>query len=96
VPLFSYCSQRELAKVAKLANELELPAGHTLIHEDAEVTYSFFVLVDGEAASLRGTISMQTPSPRGYRGPGRPDFPACSKYWAMTKGLRRVALGSAY
>jgi hypothetical protein len=37
VPLFSYCSQRELAKVAKLANELELPAGHTLIHEDAEV-----------------------------------------------------------
>jgi hypothetical protein len=26
VPLFSYCSQRELAKVAKLANELELPA----------------------------------------------------------------------
>jgi hypothetical protein len=36
VPLFSHCSQRELAKVAKLANELELPAGHTLIHEDAE------------------------------------------------------------
>jgi hypothetical protein len=27
VPLFAYCSQRELAKVAKLANELELPAG---------------------------------------------------------------------
>ena len=25
----------------------------------------------------------------------RPDFP-CSKYWAMTKGLSRVALGSAY
>ena len=42
VPLFSYCSQRELAKVAQLANELELPAGHTLIHEDAEVAYSFF------------------------------------------------------
>jgi len=53
VPLFSYCSQRELAKVAKLANELELPAGHTLIHEDAEVAYSFFVLVDGEAEVRR-------------------------------------------
>ena len=53
VPLFSHCSQRELAKVAKLANELELPAGHTLIHEDAEVAYSFFVLVDGEAEVRR-------------------------------------------
>ena len=47
VPLFSYCSQRQLAKVAKVANELELPAGHTLIHEDAKVAYSFFVLVNG-------------------------------------------------
>jgi CRP-like cAMP-binding protein len=59
VPLFSYCSQRELAKVAKLANELELPAGHTLIHEDAEVAYSFFVLVDGEAEVRRRNGAMR-------------------------------------
>jgi CRP-like cAMP-binding protein len=58
VPLFSYCSQRELAKVAKLANELALPAGHTLIHEDAEVAYSFFVLVDGEA-EVRRTAALR-------------------------------------
>jgi len=54
VPLFSYCSQRELAKVAKVANELELPAGHTLIQEEAEVAYSFFVLVEGAAEVRRG------------------------------------------
>jgi CRP-like cAMP-binding protein len=53
VALFSRCSQRELAKIAKLANEVELPANHTLIHEDAEVAYSFFVLVDGEAELRR-------------------------------------------
>jgi len=63
VPLFSYCSQRELAKVAKLANELELPAGHTLIHEDAEVAYSFFVLVDGEAEVRRRNRRVATLGP---------------------------------
>ena len=63
VPLFSYCSQRELAKVAKLANELELPAGHTLIHEDAEVAYSFFVLVDGEADVRRRNRRVATLGP---------------------------------
>ena len=63
VPLFSYCSQRDLAKVAKLANELELPAGHTLIHEDAEVAYSFFVLVDGEAEVRRRNRRVATLGP---------------------------------
>jgi CRP-like cAMP-binding protein len=57
------CSQRELAKVAKLANELELPAGHTLIHEDAEVAYSFFVLVDGEAEVRRRNRRVATLGP---------------------------------
>ena len=63
MPLFSYRSQRELAKVAKLANELELPAGHTLIHEDAEVAYSFFVLVDGEAEVRRRNRRVATLGP---------------------------------
>jgi len=63
VPLFSYCSQRELAKVAKLANELQLPAGHILIHEDAEVAYSFFVLVNGEAAVHRRQRRVATLGP---------------------------------
>jgi CRP/FNR family cyclic AMP-dependent transcriptional regulator len=63
VPLFSHCSQRELAKVAKLANEVELPAGHTLIREDADVAYSFFVLVDGEAEVRRGNRRVATLGP---------------------------------
>jgi CPA1 family monovalent cation:H+ antiporter len=53
VPLFSHCSKRELSAVAKLAQELELPAGHTVIHEDATVAYSFFVLVEGGAEVRR-------------------------------------------
>jgi hypothetical protein len=63
VPLFSYCSQRELAKIAKVANELELPAGHTLIHEDEEVVYSFFVPVNGEADARRRNRRVATLGP---------------------------------
>jgi CRP-like cAMP-binding protein len=54
VPLFSHCSKRELAAIARLAHELDLPEGHTLIKEDARVAYSFFVLVDGGAEVRRG------------------------------------------
>ena len=53
VPLFSHCSKRELAAIARLAHELDLPEGHTLIKEDARVAYSFFVLVDGGAEVRR-------------------------------------------
>jgi CRP-like cAMP-binding protein len=49
VPLFAHCSKRELATVAKLANQVDLPARHTLIRENARVAYSFFVIVEGEA-----------------------------------------------
>jgi CPA1 family monovalent cation:H+ antiporter len=54
VPLFSHCSKRDLATVAKLANEVQLRAGHTLMKEDAKVAYSFFVLIEGAAEVRRG------------------------------------------
>ena len=53
VPLFSHCAKRELAAIARLAHELDLPEGHMLIKEDARVAYSFFVLVDGGAEVRR-------------------------------------------
>jgi CRP-like cAMP-binding protein len=53
VPLFPHCSKRDLAAVARLAHELDLPAGHTLINENARVAYSFFVLIDGGAEVRR-------------------------------------------
>jgi CRP-like cAMP-binding protein len=53
VPLFSHCSKRDLAAVAKLTHEVDLPAGHTLIHEDAPLACSFFVLMEGGAEVRR-------------------------------------------
>lgn len=47
VPLFSACSKRELGELSRLADELSLPQGTTLITEGKQ-GHEFFVLVDGE------------------------------------------------
>ena len=46
LPLFSECSQRELAAVAAIADEIHFPEGRTLIQEGA-VGREFIVVVDG-------------------------------------------------
>ena len=68
VPLFSNCSKRDLAAIAKLAHEVELPAGHTLIREDARVAYSFFVLMEGAAEVRRGDAIVARLGPGDFFG----------------------------
>jgi CRP/FNR family cyclic AMP-dependent transcriptional regulator len=46
VPLFSRCSKKELAEVAKLADEVDLREGKQLTRE-GETGREFFVLVEG-------------------------------------------------
>jgi CRP/FNR family cyclic AMP-dependent transcriptional regulator len=48
VPLFSQCSKRELAQVASLADEIDLPEGKQLIRE-GDRAREFFVLLEGTA-----------------------------------------------
>jgi CRP-like cAMP-binding protein len=52
VPLFERCSQRELAEIASLADELDLPAARDLTKEGAG-GWEFLILVDGEADVVR-------------------------------------------
>jgi CRP/FNR family transcriptional regulator, cyclic AMP receptor protein len=68
VPLFSNCSKRDLGAIARLAYEVELPAEHTLIRENTEVAYSFFVLIDGEAEVRRGDSTVATLGPGDFFG----------------------------
>jgi CRP/FNR family transcriptional regulator, cyclic AMP receptor protein len=49
VPLFSACSKRELAQIALIAEELDFPAGKTLIKQGVRGR-QFFVVVDGAVA----------------------------------------------
>src|SRR5262245_2605449 len=48
VPLFSRCSKKELAEVAKLADEIDFGPGKKLTRE-GESGREFFVIVDGGA-----------------------------------------------
>src|SRR2546430_12704080 len=53
IPLFDHCSKRELAGLARLVDELELPEGQTLARE-GERGKEFLVLADGIADVASG------------------------------------------
>jgi CRP-like cAMP-binding protein len=48
VPLLSACSDRELSRIASLADEIEVPSGRLLTRE-GDPGREFFVVVDGQA-----------------------------------------------
>ncbi len=52
VPLFEGCSKRELAEIASLADELDLPAGRELTHEGS-AGKELVILVEGEGEVTR-------------------------------------------
>ena len=53
VPLFSSASKSELAEIASIADEINLPAGKMLIKE-GDTGHEFFVLIEGTADVDRG------------------------------------------
>ena len=53
VPLFARCSKKELAEVAKLADEIDFGPGKELIREGA-IGREFFVLVEGTVDVRKG------------------------------------------
>jgi CRP/FNR family transcriptional regulator, cyclic AMP receptor protein len=52
VPLFASCSKQELQQIARIADELDVPAGKVLIRE-GERGREFFVLIEGEVEVRR-------------------------------------------
>jgi CRP/FNR family cyclic AMP-dependent transcriptional regulator len=67
VPLFSSCSRRELAEVAAITDEVDLPAGKELTRQ-GERGREFFVLVEGTAEVLRDGKSVNTLGPGDFFG----------------------------
>jgi CRP-like cAMP-binding protein len=54
VQLFSACTKSDLARIAKLADELEVPAGRVLMRQ-GELGHECFVVLSGKArVSFRG------------------------------------------
>jgi CRP-like cAMP-binding protein len=79
VPLFSECSQRELAEIAAIADEMRFSEGRTLIKEGA-VGREFIVVLDGSVEVRRG----------GRRLPVKGDATSFGEV-ALLTGARRTA-----
>jgi CRP-like cAMP-binding protein len=67
VPLFARCSRRELAEIASLADEIDIPEGSEIIRE-GERGREFFVLLDGEAVVRRKGRKLATLSAGDFAG----------------------------
>jgi CRP-like cAMP-binding protein len=67
VPLFAGCSKRELAEVASIADELDLPEGRLLTRE-GEPGHEFFVVLEGSAEVRRKGRKLDTLNPGDFAG----------------------------
>lgn len=62
VPLFTSCNRRELQKIARAADEVEIDAGRTVVEQDA-TGHEAFVIIEGEAAVIRNGVPVTTLGP---------------------------------
>jgi CRP-like cAMP-binding protein len=67
VPLFEECSKADLAKVARVADEIDLKEGKELIRE-GELARQFFILTDGWADVRRNGRKVNTLGPGDFFG----------------------------
>ena len=67
VPLFSSASKQELAEIASIADEIDLPEGRTVIKE-GDSGREFFVLIDGTAEVERGGKKVASIGPGDFFG----------------------------
>jgi CRP-like cAMP-binding protein len=67
VPLFAHCSRKDLASVAAIADEVDLPAGQELTRE-GDLGREFFVLVDGTADVTKDGTKVNALGPGDFFG----------------------------
>ena len=67
VPLFASASKSELAEIASIADEIDLPEGRVVI-EEGDSGREFFVLVEGSAEVERGGTKVATLGPGDFFG----------------------------
>jgi CRP-like cAMP-binding protein len=67
VPLFEQCSKSDLAKLARIADQIDVPEGKELIRE-GELARQFFILTDGSAEVRRGGRKVNTLGPGDFFG----------------------------
>lgn len=67
VPMFAGCKSDALEEIGKLADEVDVPDGYTLIHEGT-FGEQFFMIVDGRVRIDRGGQTITTMGPGQFLG----------------------------
>ena len=66
-PLFEGLSRKQLARIARVSDDLEVPAG-TVLCEEGSRGREFFVIISGEATVARGGKLLATVGPGDFFG----------------------------
>jgi CRP-like cAMP-binding protein len=67
LPLFSACSKRELQKIARAGDEIEVEAGRVVV-DQGEAGREAFVIIEGKAAVRRSDRKIATLGPGDHFG----------------------------
>ena len=67
VPLFAACSKKDLQRIARASDEVEIPAGRTLMSQ-GDVGRECFVLVEGKVRVERNGRKVASLGPGAYFG----------------------------
>jgi CRP/FNR family transcriptional regulator, cyclic AMP receptor protein len=67
VPLFASCTKKELAEIASIADEIDLPEGKVLM-EQGEQGREFFVLIDGTVDVIQDDRTVKSMGPGDFFG----------------------------
>ena len=67
VPLFAACSKKELAEIASIADEIDLPTGKVLMEQGGEGR-EFFVLIEGTADVIQDGRKVNSMGPGDFFG----------------------------
>ena len=67
VPLFSSCSNRELQKIARAADEITVDEGREIVTQGA-TGHEAFIIIDGTARVVRNDQEIATRGPGDYFG----------------------------
>jgi len=67
VPLFAACSKKDLQRIARASDEVEIPAGRTLMKQ-GDVGRECFILVEGKVKIERNGRKVASKGPGAYFG----------------------------
>jgi CRP/FNR family transcriptional regulator, cyclic AMP receptor protein len=67
VPLFSACSRKDLQRIAKASDEVDVKAGRVLV-DQGRMGHEFFLIVEGTAVVKRNETEVNRLGPSDYFG----------------------------